>query len=120
MFAARLPPVDRRRTGVGVPGPEDLDYLAGERTRRPTAAERREEAEGLTRPLGDPDEAAHRHAHRKAAAPVAGGTLHVPVQPGPQDREHLPDTTTPVSRPGFETGAAEVRDPGIPPPQARG
>jgi hypothetical protein len=88
-------------------GPEDLDYLVGERTSSPTAAERCEEAEGLTRPLGEPDEAAHRHAHRTAAAPVAGGTVHVPVQPGPQDREHLPESAA---------GAAQARDAGIPPP----
>ncbi|WP_037872335.1 hypothetical protein [Streptomyces sp. SPB074] len=112
-------------------GPEDLDYLAGERTSRPTAAERREEAEGLTRPLGDPDEAAHRSARGPAPGPVAGREVRVPVQPGPQDREQLPRATepSPQASPTPASGAAEAggagepprpRGPQGPPSQARG
>ncbi|WP_043257072.1 hypothetical protein [Streptomyces sp. Tu6071] len=112
-------------------GPDDLDYLAGERTSHPTAAERREEAEGLTRPLGDPDEAAHRSARRPTTAPVAGRKVRVPVQPRPQDREPLPRPTqpapqaspTPASDAGEEGGVrTSPRPHGAqgPPPQARG
>ncbi|MYR27820.1 MULTISPECIES: hypothetical protein [unclassified Streptomyces] len=112
-------------------GPQDLDYLAGERTSRPTAAERREEAEGLTRPLGDPDEAAHRSARGPATAPVAGREVRVPVQPRPQDREQLPRPTEPAPQasPTPASGAAEAGGAGTsprphgpqgPPPQARG
>ncbi|EGJ72666.1 putative PE-PGRS family protein (plasmid) [Streptomyces sp. Tu6071] len=95
--------------GMEPGGPEDPDYLVGERTSRPTAAERREEAEGLSRPLGDPDEAAHRSARGPAPGPVAGREVRVPVQPGPQDREQLPRPTEPAPQasPTPASGSAE-------------